>query len=41
MLLKNLWKKGMGFDSLSSPGQGIPGFSGIHGNTEGKQKKKI
>lgn len=30
----------MGFDSLSSPGQGIPGFSGIHGNTEGKQKKK-
>lgn len=29
----------MGFDSLSSPGQGIPGFSGIHGNTERKKKK--
>lgn len=26
-------KEREGFDSLSSPGQGMPGFSGTHGNT--------
>lgn len=28
-------------NSLSSPGQGMPGFSGTHGNTEKKTKDII
>lgn len=32
---------GFRFNSLSSPGQGMPGFSGTHGNTVKKEKKRV